>query len=597
MTGGQAFCTLMLPSIMADVINNGIVPNNTDYIWRQGLVMLMMTIIAGACSLGANYFSARIGAKYSRDVRAAIYVKVLSLNLEDTKDISTASLINRTTNDVTQVQQAIMMMLSLMLFSPMMFIFALVMAIRTAVEMSWIVVVGVTAIVIVATTILTLVVPKFKIFQKLIDRITLVTRENLTGLRVIRAFGNEKIEKEKFSGGNNKLTKLMMYLDGILEMMGPVINLIFNGTTLLCSWVGITLLDETKNYAYIGNMTAFAQYVSFVMMSFLMLTMLFVMLPRANVCAGRINEVLKIKPKFKWHEQTNGVPDKNTTIEFRNVGFSYPNAEEKVLSGISFVAKAGETTAFIGSTGSGKSTLVNLIPRFYEATEGEIMIDGINIRDYEKDDLTKRVGLVPQKGVLFAGTVASNIKFGAPNASEKDMHEAARIAQADSFIRKMPGEYDAKISQGGTNVSGGQKQRISIARAIAKKPDIFVFDDAFSALDMKTDAKLREALKTVTKDSVMIIVAQRVSTIKDADQIVVLENGKTVGKGKHLELLNHCPVYQSIVKSQLADDEFAAEMKEAKKYEKKKHSLEEKGQTNLDALTNMTSRKLGATNG
>ncbi|MBR2725865.1 ABC transporter ATP-binding protein, partial [Candidatus Saccharibacteria bacterium] len=258
MTGGQAFCTLMLPSIMADVINNGIVPNNTDYIWRQGLVMLMMTIVAGACSLGANYFSARIGAKYSRDVRAAIYVKVLSLNLEDTKDISTASLINRTTNDVTQVQQAIMMMLSLMLFSPMMFIFALVMAIRTAVEMSWIVVVGVTAIVIVATIILTLVVPKFKIFQKLIDRITLVTRENLTGLRVIRAFGNEKIEKEKFSGGNNKLTKLMMYLDGILEMMGPVINLIFNGTTLLCSWVGITLLDETKNYAYIGNMTAFA---------------------------------------------------------------------------------------------------------------------------------------------------------------------------------------------------------------------------------------------------------------------------------------------------------------------------------------------------
>ena len=597
MTGGQAFCTLMLPSIMADVINNGIVPNNTDYIWRQGLVMLMMTIVAGACSLGANYFSARIGAKYSRDVRAAIYVKVLSLNLEDTKDISTASLINRTTNDVTQVQQAIMMMLSLMLFSPMMFIFALVMAIRTAVEMSWIVVVGVTAIVIVATIILTLVVPKFKIFQKLIDRITLVTRENLTGLRVIRAFGNEKIEKEKFSGGNNKLTKLMMYLDGILEMMGPVINLIFNGTTLLCSWVGITLLDETKNYAYIGNMTAFAQYVSFVMMSFLMLTMLFVMLPRANVCAGRINEVLKIKPKFKWHEQTNGVPDKNTTIEFRNVGFSYPNAEEKVLSGISFMAKAGETTAFIGSTGSGKSTLVNLIPRFYEATEGEILIDGINIRDYEKDDLTKRVGLVPQKGVLFAGTVASNIKFGAPNASEKDMHEAARIAQADSFIRKMPGEYDAKISQGGTNVSGGQKQRISIARAIAKKPDIYVFDDAFSALDMKTDAKLREALKTVTKDSVMIIVAQRVSTIKDADQIVVLENGKTVGKGKHLELLNHCSVYQSIVKSQLDDDEFAAEMKEAKKYEKKKHSLEEKGQTNLDALTNMASRKLGATNG
>lgn len=569
MTGGQAFCTLMLPSIMADVINNGIVPNNTDYIWQQGLVMLIMTAVAGICSLAANYFSAKVGAEFSRDIRAAIYIKVLSLNLEDTKDYSTASLINRTTNDVTQVQQAIMMMLSLMLFSPMMFIFALVMAIKTAIEMSWIIVVGVTAIVVLATIILTLTVPKFKVFQKLVDRITLVTRENLTGLRVIRAFNNEKIEKEKFTGSNNKMTKLMMYLDGILEMLGPMINLIFNGTTLLCAWVGISLLNETKNFDYIGNMTAFAQYVSFVMMSFLLLTMVFVMLPRANVCAGRINEVLKIKPKFKWREQTNGVPDKNTTIEFRNVGFSYPNAEEKVLSGISFTARAGETTAFIGSTGSGKSTLVNLVPRFYEATEGEILVDGINIREYEKDDLINRVGLVPQKGVLFAGTVTSNIKFGAPNATEKDVHKAAEVAQADGFIRKMPEGYNAKISQGGTNVSGGQKQRISIARAIAKKPDIYVFDDAFSALDMKTDKKLREALEPVTRDAVMLIVAQRVSTVKDADQIVVLENGKTVGKGKHLELLSNCLVYRSIVKSQLSDAEFAAEMREAEKYAKK----------------------------
>lgn len=569
MTGGQAFCTLMLPSIMADVINNGIVLNNTDYIWRQGLVMLVMTIIAGACSLGANYFSAKVGANFLRDVRAAIYVKVLSLNLEDTKDFSTASLINRTTNDVTQVQQAIMMMLSLMLFAPMMFIFAIVMAIKTAAEMSWIIVVGVTAIVIIATVILTLAVPKFKIFQKLVDRITLVTRENLTGLRVIRAFNNEKTEKEKFSGSNNKLTKLLKYLDGILELFGPMINLVFNGMTLLCAWVGISLLSETKDYAYIGNMTAFAQYVSFVMMSFLMLTMLFVMLPRANVCAERINEVLKIKPGFGWREQTKGVPEKNATIEFRNVGFSYPDAEEKILTGISFVAKAGETTAFIGSTGSGKSTLVNLIPRFYEATEGEILVDGIDIREYEKDDLIKRVGLVPQKGVLFAGTVTTNIKFGAPNATDKEVREAARIAQADGFIRKMPGEYNAKISQGGKNVSGGQKQRISIARAIAKKPDIYIFDDAFSALDMKTNAKLREALKPVTRDAVMLVVAQRVSTVKDADQIVVLENGKTVGKGKHLELLNECPVYQSIVKSQLSDQEYAEEMRKAEEYVKK----------------------------
>ncbi len=563
MTGGQAFCTLMLPSIMADVINNGIANNDTDYILRQGLIMVGMTIVAGGCALGANYFSAKVGAAFSRDVRAAIYQKVLSLNLADTKDYSTASLINRTTNDVAQVQQTIMMMLSLMLFSPMMFIFALVMAIRTAAEMSWIIVVGVTAIIVVASIILTMTVPKFKVFQKLIDRVTLVTRENLTGLRVIRAFDNEKIEKEKFSHSNDKITKLVVFLDGILEMMGPVTNLIFNGTTLLCAWVGISLLHETKNYAYIGNISAFSQYVSFVMMSFLMLTMLFVMLPRANVCAGRINEVLKMKPKIKWHEKTNGVPNKNTTIEFKNVSFAYPGAEEKVLSKISFTAQAGETTAFIGSTGSGKSTLVNLVPRFYEVTEGEILVDGINIREYEKDDLINRIGLVPQKGVLFAGTVASNIKFGAPNASEKDIQEAAQIAQAEGFIRKMPGGFEAKISQGGKNVSGGQRQRLSIARAVAKKPDIYIFDDSFSALDMKTDAKLREALKPVTKDSVTLIVAQRASTIKDADQIVVLEDGKTVGKGKHFDLLKNCPVYQSIVKSQLSDKEFAMEMRQA----------------------------------
>lgn len=569
MTGGQAFSTLMLPSIMADVINNGIVENNTDYILRQGLVMLIMTILAGGCALGANYFSAKVGAAFSRDVRAAIYQKVLALNLIDTKDYSTASLINRTTNDVVQVQGTIMMMLSLMLFAPMMFIFALVMAIRTAAEMSWIIVVGVAAIVVVATIILTTTVPKFKVFQKLVDRITLVTRENLTGLRVIRAFDNGKIEKEKFSHSNNKMTRLVIFLDGILGVMGPVINLIFNGTTLLCLWVGISLLNETHNYDYVGNIISFTQYVSFVMMSFLMLTMLFVMLPRANVCAGRINEVLRIKPKIKWKNQTNGVPDKNTTIEFRNVSFSYPDAEEKVLSNISFKAKAGETVAFIGSTGSGKSTLVNLVPRFYEATAGEILMNGIDIREYEKSDLINRVGLVPQRGVLFAGTVATNIKFGAPNATKAEVVEAARIAQADGFIKKMKEGYNAKVAQGGTNLSGGQKQRISIARAIAKKPDIYIFDDAFSALDMKTDAKLRAALKPVTKNSVTLIVAQRASTIKDADQIIVLENGRTVGKGKHLELMNDCSVYQSIVKSQLSDKEFTAEMKKAAKYERK----------------------------
>jgi ATP-binding cassette subfamily B protein len=312
-------------------------------------------------------------------------------------------------------------------------------------------------------------------------------------------------------------------------------------------------------------MAAFAQYVSHVMMSFLMMSILFVMLPRANVSAHRINEVLKKPLKISWRNKTHGVPDKTPSVEFKNVDFVYPEAEGKVLDKVSFKANAGETTAFIGSTGSGKSTLINLVPRFYEATDGEILINGLSIKDYEKKDLMERIGFVPQRGILFSGTVRSNIKFGAPNATDEQMKKAARIAQAENFIEKLPEKYNSHIAQGGTNVSGGQKQRLSIARAICKNPDIFIFDDAFSALDMKTDRKLREALKEITTDAVVLIVAQRVSTIKDADQIVVLDNGKIVGKGKHLELLNSCSIYQEIVKSQLSDKEFASELKLAGK--------------------------------
>ena len=354
----------------------------------------------------------------------------------------------------------------------------------------------------------------------------------------------------------------MIYIDKVLELQNPLINIIFNGTTLLCSWVGISLLS--KDFAYLGNMTAFAQYVTFVMMSFLMMSMIFVTLPRANVSAHRINDVLSTKNKIDWLDKTDGVPEKTSSVEFRNVDFCYPEASEKVLDGISFVAHAGETTAFIGSTGSGKSTLINLVPRFYEATSGEILVNGLPVKKYAKDDLISRIGFVPQRGVLFAGSVKSNIKFGAPNASDEQMRKAARIAQAENFIEKLPEKYNSHISQGGANVSGGQKQRLSIARAICKNPDIFIFDDAFSALDMKTDARLREALKEVTESAVVLIVAQRVSTIKDADQIVVLNNGHIVGKGKHLDLLKSCKIYQEIVKSQLSDKEYAAELRKAK---------------------------------
>ncbi|MBQ1387230.1 ABC transporter ATP-binding protein [Candidatus Saccharibacteria bacterium] len=558
-TGGEVFATLQLPALMADIINKGIVAEDTGYIWQTGLIMVGIAVLSAGCALASSYFSARVGANFSRDIREAIYKKVINLNLADTKDYSTASLINRTTNDVNQVQQVTMMMLSVMLLAPMFCILSLIMAIRTAPDMTWIIAVGVVAILSSIIIIMVLVMPKFKIYQKFVDKITLLTRENLTGLKVIRAFNNEKLEKKKFEKTNDELTRLSIYLDKILKLVGPLINIIFNGLTLLCTYVGISLLN--KDFAYLGDMSAFAQYVSFIMMSFLMMSMMLVMLPRANVCAGRINEVLNITPKIKWVPETKGLPNKQPAVEFRKVDFRYPGAEEKVLDDITFTAKVGEVTAFIGSTGSGKSTLINLVPRFYEATSGEILINGINIRDYNKDDLTKRIGLVPQRGVLFAGTVKSNIMFGAPNATLEQVKKAAEIAQAKDFIEKLPNKYNAHIAQGGANISGGQKQRLSIARAICKNPDIFIFDDSFSALDMKTDAKLRAALKPITADMVTLIVAQRVNTIKDADQIVVLNNGKIVGKGKHKELLAKCETYKEIVKSQLSDKEFAKEMR------------------------------------
>ena len=558
-TALQVYTTLRLPALMAEIINDGIVPGDTDRIWQIGFLMLGITVISAIASLISSYCSARVGSCFARDIRAEIFVKVLNMNVLDMKDFSTASLLTRTTNDVNQVQSVIIMMLSMMIRAPLFCIISVIMAIQTAPDMSWIILVGAAAILGSVVTIMALVVPKFKIFQSLIDKLTLITRENLTGLRVIRAFNNEKIERSKFTETNDTITKLLIYIDKTLELQNPLINIIFNGTTLLCSWIGISLL--AKDYTYLGNMTAFTQYVTFVMMSFLMMSMLFVMLPRANVSAHRINEVLQKETRIKWQNATSGQPEKTPSVEFRNVDFCYPGAGEKVLDNVSFKAVAGETTAFIGSTGSGKSTLVNLVPRFYEATRGDVLIDGVSVQKYSKKDLMQRIGLVPQRGILFAGTVKSKIKFGAPSASDEQVRRAARIAQAESFIEKMPKKYDSHIAQGGTNVSGGQKQRLSIARAICKEPDIYVFDDAFSALDMKTDARLRGALSEITQSAVVLIVAQRVSTIKNADQIIVLNNGKIVGKGTHLELLAKCNVYQEIVRSQLSDKEYTRGLK------------------------------------
>lgn len=555
---GQVWSALQLPALMASIVNDGIVAGDVDFIWGAGIKMVLYALVAAMGASLANFLSARIGTAFSRDLRRDIFAKVLSFSVADMNKFSTASLITRTTNDVSQVQQAAVMCMSMLLRAPMTAVLAVVQAIRTAPDMTWIIALAVGVIVLLVVVILAIVMPKFKVIQQMIDKITQLTRENLTGLRVIRAFNNEGLEQKKFDRTNTRFKKLAIWVNNVMALQDPLISMVFNGASLLCIWIGISLM--TKDFAYLGNMMAFMQYAIQVIMSFLFLTMLFIILPRANVSAKRINEIMDTREEITWKEKTVGKPELAPSVEFRNVSFSYAKAEEKVLEDVSFVAKAGETTAFIGSTGSGKSTLINLVPRFYEATTGEILVNGIEIKNYAQEDLMRRIGYVPQRGVLFAGTVASNIKFGAPEITEEQMHEAARIAQASEFIEKLEKGYDSHIAQGGSNVSGGQKQRLSIARAVAKNPDIYIFDDSFSALDMKTDARLRKALKPVTRNAVTLIVAQRISTIKDAEQIVVLNNGKVVGKGTHKTLLKDCEVYREIAKSQLSEAEFEKEV-------------------------------------
>ena len=554
----QVYSTLKLPSLMADIINNGIVTSDPNYTLSVGLKMLGFTALSALMSLISHFFSAKVGAAFSRDLREDFYKKVISFSISEIDKFSTASLITRTTNDISQVQSAIMMILTMLLRAPLMCIGAVIEAFETAPNMTWILGLGVGLIIFFSILIISAVMPKFKIFQKLLDRLTLLARENLTGLRVIRAFNNEDLELKKIEKSNEDLTKTILKIDRVFSFQDPLISLVFNGITLLCIWIGIKNLET--DISYLGNMLAFVEYAAQVIMSFLILTMLFVVLPRANVSAVRLNEVFNTKPKIKWKEKTRKNPEPKPSVEFKNVSFAYSGADSEVLNNISFKANAGETTAFIGSTGSGKSTLISLVPRFYEATSGEIKISGLPIKDYSKEDLMKKIGYVPQKGVLFSGSVKSNISFGNLKADEKEIETAANVSQSSEFIEKLPEKYNSHISQGGSNVSGGQKQRLSIARAIAKNPEIYVFDDSFSALDMKTDKKLREALKPKTKDSVVLIVAQRINTIKDADQIIVLDNGKIVGKGNHQNLLKSCETYREIVKSQFSEEEFKKEL-------------------------------------
>ncbi len=554
----QVWTSLQLPALMADIVNNGIMKTDLTYIWQTGIWMICFAFLTSACAFLANFLSSWLSMSVTRDIRDDFFTHILSLSVAEVDQFSTASLITRTISDIFQSQQAITMLLMVGVRAPLTCILAIGQAIATAPDMTWIIALAVGTIILLTGLIMSIVMPKFKLIQKLADRLTLLTRENLTGLRVIRAFNNQSLEQRKFDKANDENMRLNRFVDIIMSLENPLISLVFNGTTLLCIWIGISLIST--NFAYLGNMMAFMQYAIQVVMSFLFLTMLFVVLPRASVSAKRVNEVLETKPNIKWQSETTGKPDLAPSVEFSKVDFSYSGAEEKVLQNISFTATAGTTTAFIGSTGSGKSTLINLVPRFYEATAGEIKINGLNIKNYAEHDLMRRIGYVPQRGILFSGTIKNNILFGAPEATDTEMHQAAKIAQASDFIEKLDKKYDTHISQGGTNVSGGQRQRLSIARAIAKNPDIYIFDDSFSALDMKTDAKLRKALKTITANTVTLIVAQRISTIKDADQIIVLDKGKIIGRGDHLSLLKDCKIYREIAKSQLSEQEFKNEL-------------------------------------
>ena len=559
----QTWFGLQLPALMAQIVNHGIVQQDMPFIWQTGALMLVFATFAALGALVASFFSARLGTALARDIRRDIYKKVLQFSIAETDQFSTASLITRTTNDVAQVQVAIILCLSMLLRAPMMCIVAIIQAFATAPNMTWIIALAVVILLGLVITILSVVIPKFKLYQKLVDKITLITRENLTGLRVIRAFNNQAHEAKKFSDTNHQLRDTDIFIGKVMSLQSPLMMLIFNGTTLLCIWIGVQHL--TEDISYLGNMMAFMQYAVQVIMSFLFLTILFVMLPRANVSAGRINQVLSTQSKIIWKDTTKGIPEVRPSVEFKNVSFAYPGASEKVLQDISFIAKAGETTAFIGSTGSGKSTLINLVPRFHESTSGEVLVNGINVKDYAENDLMGRIGHVPQRGFLFSGNINSNITFGAEDASAEQVERAAEIAQAKEFIKQLKSGYLHHIAEGGTNVSGGQKQRLSIARALAKNPQIYIFDDAFSALDMKTDAKLRAALKDITTDAVTLIVAQRISTIKSAEQIIVLNEGKMVGRGSHYHLLKTCAIYREITKSQLSDAEYSAELKKAER--------------------------------
>ena len=568
--GREKFIKEMKIDEIPDSIISGTVPTvikaeykmlgiNTDsiqtrYILISGAKMLGIALFSMITTIIVGLVGARLSSKLGKKIREEVFEKVVSFSKTEIKGFGTASLITRTTNDVQQIQMVLVMLLRVVFYAPIIGVGGVIKSLNANSSMAWIIAVGVMAILTLVITLFGIVMPKFKIFQTLVDKLNLVTREILTGLPVIRAFSNEKHEEKRFDKANKDLTKNSLFVSRVMALMMPMMTLIMNGICILIIWKGAYAVDAGK--MQVGDMMAFIQYTMQIIMAFLMISMISIMLPRASVSAKRILEILNTNNVINDPESSKEFDkDKKGYVEFKNVCFRYPDASEDVISDINFTAMPGTTTAFIGSTGSGKSTLINLIPRFYDVTEGAIYVDGVDIRDVKQKDLRAKIGYVPQKGLLFTGDIASNIKYGRENISDKDMVESANIAQASEFINNFEEKYHYPIAQGGTNVSGGQKQRLSIARAIAIKPDIYIFDDSFSALDFKTDARLRQELKKVTQKSTVFIVAQRISTIMNADQIIVLNEGKVVGKGTHDELMKKCDVYKEIALSQLSKEE------------------------------------------
>ena len=526
-----------------------------DYILMSGLQMLGVALISMICAVTIMLLSSRVAARLGKTLRDKVFKKVLSFSTAELREFSTASLITRSTNDIQQIQQLIAILFRVVVYAPIIGIGGFVKVLTSSdYSMAWIIGVAIVAILFIVGTLFAVAMPKFKKLQDLIDKLNQVSREILTGLPVIRAFNKEKKEEGRFDSSNKDLMKTNVFVNRAMSMMMPLLMFVMSSITVLIVWVGAHNVDAGT--LQVGDMMAFIQYTMQIVMAFLMISMISIMLPRAAVSARRINEVVETEPSIKDKEETKRFnPDKKGLVEFKNVSFRYPDADTEILEDINFTAEPGKTTALIGSTGSGKSTVVNLIPRFYDVTEGELLVDGVNVKDVAQKDLRNIIGFVPQKGILFSGTIESNIKYADENISDEQMKKAAEIAQATEFIEGKPAKYQDPIAQGGGNVSGGQKQRLSIARAIAKDPEIFIFDDSFSALDFKTDSKLREALAEKTENKTVIIVAQRISTILNADKIIVLEEGKIVGQGTHEELLKNNETYKQIALSQLSEEE------------------------------------------